>query len=274
MIQTTATTLRVPGASLYYEVTGTGPVLMMIGLPVDHTEFAKVVPLLADRYTVVTYDPRGFSQSAIDDPEQDSTIDVVADDVHRVLAAVTSAPAYLLGSSGGAVTALDLVTKHPDQVGTIVAHEPPLIELLPDAEQVRARVEDVYDTFRREGQGPAWMKFGAVVAGDAPFDPAQMVPDQGPPSAQMIANGERMLAHSLRPTTYYRPDLAALRAVSDRIVVGVGADTAGQMAHRTAVALAEQLELSPVEFPGHHEGFLSEPEPFAAKLVEVLEARA
>ncbi len=272
MIQTTARTLSVPGANLYYEVTGTGPVLMMIGLPVDHTEFAKVVPLLADRYTVVTYDPRGFSESTIEDPDQDSTPELVADDVHRVLAAVTSEPAYLLGSSGGAVTGLELITRHPEQLRLVVAHEPPLIELLPDAERLRAQTEDVYDTFRREGQGPAWLKFAALISPD--FDPAEMFAAQGPPSPRMIANGERMLAHQLRPTSLHRPDLAALRAVSDRIVVGAGATSAGQVANRTARALAACLDLSVVEFPGHHEGFDSDPEPFAAKLVEVLRARA
>ena len=272
MIQTTARILSVPGANLYYEVTGTGPVLMMVGLPVDHTEFAKVVPLLADRYTVVTYDPRGFSQSTIEDPDQDSTPDLVADDVHRVLAAVTSEPAYLLGSSGGAVTALALVTRHPEQLRVVVAHEPPLLELLPDAEQLREQTEDIYDTFRREGQGPAWLKFATLV--DPDFDPAEMFALQGPPSAEMIANGDRMLAHSLRPTSLHRPDLAALRAVSDRIVVGAGATSAGQVANRTAHALAACLDLPVVEFPGHHEGFVSDPEPFAAKLVEVLQGRA
>src|SRR5207247_10655479 len=106
-----------------------------------------------------------------------------------------------------------------------------LLHLLPDAERQRAQVEDVYDTFRREGQGPAWLKFAALIVGDTDLDPAQLFPDQGPPSAQMIANGARMLGHQLRPTAFHRPDLEALRAVSDRIVVGVGATSAGQVAH-------------------------------------------
>jgi clorobiocin biosynthesis protein CloN7 len=272
MTQTTARTLSVPGANLYYEVIGSGPVLMLIGLPVPHTEFAQVVPLLADRYTVVTYDPRGFSQSTIDDPEQDSTPELVADDVHRVLAAVTSEPAYLLGSSGGAVTALALVARHPEQLRVAVVHEPPLIELLPEAEQLRARTKDVYDTFLREGRGPALMKFFALVSPD--FDPAQMPADQEPPTAEAIANDERLLAHALIPTVLHSPDYATLRAVSERIVVGVGAATAGQVSNRTALALAARLDLPAVEFPGQHEGFVSDPEPFAAKLVEVLQARA
>ncbi len=154
----------------------------------------------------------------------------------------------------------------------VVAHEPPLLELLPDAEQLRAQTEDIYGTFCREGQGPAWLKFAALVSPD--FDPAEMFAAQGPPTPEMIANGDRMLAHSLRPTSLHRPDLEALRAVSDRIVVGVGATSVGQVANRTARALASCLGLPVVEFPGHHEGFVSDPKPFAAKLVEVLEARA
>jgi clorobiocin biosynthesis protein CloN7 len=271
MTQTTARTLRVPGANLYYEVTGSGPVLMLIGLPVDHTEFAKVVPLLADRYTVVTYDPRGFSESTIEDPEQDSTPELVADDVHRVLAAVTDEPASLLGSSGGAVTALALVARHPEQLRVAIAHEPPLLELLPDAEQLRTQTEDVYETFRREGQPAAWMKFAKLVAPD--FDPAEMPAMQAPPTPRMIANGERMLAHQLRPTALHRPDVTALRAVADRIVVAVGATSGGQVANRAARSLADLLDVAVVEFPGHHEGFVSDPEPFAATLVEVLRAR-
>jgi len=272
MIQTTPRTLSVPGANLYYEVTGSGPVLMLIGLPVDHTEFAQVVPLLSDRYTVVTYDPRGFSQSAIDDPDQDSTPELTADDVHRVLAAVTTEPAYLFGTSGGAVTALALITRHPEQLRVAVAHEPPLIELLPEADQLRAQTEDVYDTFRREGQGPAWLKFAALISPN--FDPADMPALQTPPSPQMIANGNRMLAHSLRPTSFHHPDLEALRALSERIVVGAGAASGGEVANRTARELAARLDLPVVEFPGHHEGFVSDPEPFAAKLEEVLRAQA
>lgn len=141
-----------------------------------------------------------------------------------------------------------------------------MLELLPDAEQLRAKTEDIYDMFRRESQGPVWLKFAALVSPD--FDPAEMMAAEGPPSPEMIANGHRMLAHSLRPTSLHRPDLAALRAVSDRIVVGVGATTAGQVANRTARALAACLDLPVVEFPGDHKGFVSNPEQFAAKLVE------
>jgi pimeloyl-ACP methyl ester carboxylesterase len=262
--------LEVPGARIYYEVRGSGPLLMMIGLPMDSTGFAALAPLLAGEYTVVTYDPRGFSRSPIDDPEQDSTPDLAADDVHRVLGALTSDPAYLFGSSGGAVTGLALVTRYPGQVRTLVAHEPPVMELLPDAAQVLAATEAIYDTYRSEGPGAAFAKFmiltglGTPAAGTA-------VPAAARQSSQDVANGVRFLAHQLRPTAFYHPDLAALREASARIVVGGGHASAGQLAHRTAVALAQRLGTPLAGFPGGHAGFVSDPVPFAQTLRRVLD---
>lgn len=123
--------LQVPGARLHYEVGGQGPVLVLIGLPMDSEDFAGLAAALADRYTTATYDPRGFGRSTVDDPDQDLAPEIVADDVHRLIAAVADEPVQLLGSSGGAVTGLALVSAHPEQVRTLVAHEPALIELLP-----------------------------------------------------------------------------------------------------------------------------------------------
>jgi pimeloyl-ACP methyl ester carboxylesterase len=271
---TTANTLDVPGATLYYEVTGSGPVLAVIGLPMDHTGFAAIVPSLAERYTVVTYDPRGFVNSTVDDPEQDLAPGLVADDVHRLLAAVTDRPAYVLGSSGGAVTGLELTLRHPEQVRLLVAHEPPMYAFLADAEPRRAQIRDIYDTNRREGQGAAWEKFFALMVpeGAPPIDPKDVFGD-APPTPEMIASGERMLSHSMLPTTGYEPDLEALHALADRIVIGVGAAGAGTYAYRTGAALAERAGLEVAEFPGGHDGFISDAGPFTEKLFEVLQAR-
>src|SRR6516162_10622752 len=95
--------LEVPGARLYYEVRGSGPVLMLVGHPMGASGFATIAPLLAETYTVVTYDPRGFGRSRIDDPDQDAEPDLLADDGRRVLEAVGEVPADVFGSSGGAV---------------------------------------------------------------------------------------------------------------------------------------------------------------------------
>ena len=125
-------TLQVPGATLYYEREGTGPVLLMIpGGPADAGAFAALAEYLTDRYTVVPYDPRGNSRSVPDDRSKDRDIDVHGDDAAALIDAVAGDPAYVLGSSGGAQIGLNLAARHPDRVHTLVAHEPPCAKLLP-----------------------------------------------------------------------------------------------------------------------------------------------
>jgi pimeloyl-ACP methyl ester carboxylesterase len=266
-------TLDVPGARLYYERRGTGPLLLLIGSPMDSTGFAGLASALAGDYTVVTYDPRGIGNSSRDDAGQDVTPEQQADDVHRLLSALGGEPAYVFGSSGGAVVGLALVTAHPGQVRTLVAHEPPVVELLPDSAQVRAQIQDIYDTYRADGADKAMGKFLTHAGlGEAPGQEAdaprwEPSPEQ---AAQMRATTEVFLAHLIRPTTRYRPDIEALRTASTRIVVAVGATSKGQLANRSAVALADQLGTTVVEFPGDHGGFVALPEQCGRVLHQVL----
>jgi pimeloyl-ACP methyl ester carboxylesterase len=264
---TAAQILDVPGARLYYERQGTGPLLLMIGSPMDSTGFAGLARALAGRYAVVTYDPRGIGHSTCEDPTQDITPEQQADDIHRLLSALGGGPAHIFGSSGGAVVGLALVTAHPAQVRTLVAHEPPVIELLSDRDQVRARIQDTYDTYRADGVGPAMAKFMAHAGLDQapvqqPSSPEQM--------AAMRATGETFLAHLLRPTTSYRPDIETLRSTPARIMVAVGATSQGQLAHRTALALADRLGTPATEFPGDHAGFVTHPDQCAQLLDQLL----
>jgi pimeloyl-ACP methyl ester carboxylesterase len=268
------TTLNVPGATLYYETQGTGPVLLAIpGGPADAGVFAGLAPFLTDRYTVMPYDPRGNSRSVPDDPTADQDLDVHGDDAAALLAAVTDQPAYVLGNSGGAQIGLNLAARHPERVHTLVAHEPPCGELLPDAAEVRAAMEDVYQTARTDGVEAAMQRFQVVIGlADAP--PEQ---PQGEPTPEMLegwariaGNLEFFLAHGVRPLTGYAPDVAALRAGSARIVVAVGETSQGQLAHRAAVALAERLGSPPVTFPGDHGAMVSRPQECAETLHQVL----
>src|SRR5262245_34150948 len=127
-------TVNVPGASLYYEVTGTGPVLLCIpGGPTDAGSMAYLASLLSDRYTVVTYDPRGHSRSTIEDPSAELPVSLHADDAAALLGALTSEPAYVYGNSGGATIGLELVARHGSNVKTFVAHEAPVMAMLDDA---------------------------------------------------------------------------------------------------------------------------------------------
>src|SRR5215470_1192229 len=174
MTQTKTATLKVPGANLYYEVTGSGPVLLMIpGAPADAGAFGAIAGQLADRYTVVSYDWRGSARSPLDEPAGDLPIHVQGDDAGHLLTAVADGPAYVLGCSGGALTGLDLAARRPELVDTLVAHEPPAMNLLPDAAGWRTAFQQVYETYRREGAGPARRAAGSPDARhvtDAPRD--------------------------------------------------------------------------------------------------------
>ncbi|MFD0342616.1 alpha/beta fold hydrolase [Streptomyces sp. NPDC127117] len=272
-------TLRVPGAHLHYEVRGAGPLLLLMGSPMEAEAFASLADALASDHTVVTHDPRGISGSTLDDPEEDTLPDRRADDAAAILDALGADSADVFGSSGGAVTGLALVARHPDRVRTLVAHEPPVMEILPDAAEQRAMTEAIIETFHKEGQGAAWMKFMAVAgfvteggesaeSGEggegAPAGPF------GEPTEQDLANGARFFGHDLRGTARYVPDIAALTAAPTRVLVGIGADSQGLITHRTSTVLADRLGTRPVEFPGDHAGFLGDPKGFAEALRNTL----
>lgn len=260
--------LDVPGARLYYEVRGRGPVLMLIGHPMDSSGFAAIAPLLADDHTVVTYDPRGFARSTIDNRDQDAEPDLLADDVRRVLEAVGGEHAQVFGSSGGAVTGLALVARYPDHVRTLVAHEPPVGLLLPEAEEVRAGVHDVYDTYRNSGIGPAWQRFFAFTGMATP--PQGENAPRGEAAAAWVATSERFFRHGLLTIALYQPDLPALQAAPTRVVVAGGTTSRGEFPQRAAAALAERLGTPLVEFPGGHGGFATDAIDFARVLRRAL----
>jgi pimeloyl-ACP methyl ester carboxylesterase len=268
-------TLKLPGARLYYEVRGSGPALLLIsGGPTDADVYAGLAPLLADQYTIVTYDPRGNSRSTAESPAEDWGIDVHGDDAARLLDAVGKGPAYVFGNSGGALVGLDLAARYPEKVRTLVAHEPPAVELLPDAAAHRARSQEVYDTYRTQGVGPAMQKFLAL-AGLKGGPPPQAA--GGPPSPEMMARMARMgrnmelfLARGMRETTTFVPDTAALRTGAPRVLIAGGETSGDQLAYRAAVALADRLGSRLAHFPGDHGGFTTHPEAFAARLRELL----
>lgn len=259
-------TLDVPGARLTYEVRGDGPALVLVASPMGAAAFTAAAELLADTFTVVTLDPRGTGRSTIDDPAQDSTPPLRADDVAAVLDALGVATADVLGSSGGAVTALALAQHHPGRVGTLVAHEPPLLDLLPDAAAQHARTALVVDTYRAHGAAAAWGAF----MGAAGWDDDADGPEPAQDDEQLERESARFFLHELVWTTTWVPDDAAVRAGAARVVVGLGEESGGLETARTSAALAELLGVPVTAFPGEHTGFLEQPEAFTARLREVL----
>jgi pimeloyl-ACP methyl ester carboxylesterase len=264
-------TLRVAGATLFYRERGSGPVLLILPGGDDASDSVDALrEQLVDHYSVVTYDRRGLSQSRIDAPAEGLTLATHSDDAHRLLGALTTEPAFVLGSSIGALIGLDLVARHPEQVRVLVAHEPPAWELLPDAERDRATraQEDAENTFQREGAAAAFKKFVALAA----VDYADREPDAvlAPPTSQREANLSFFLMYDSPAVRRYRLDVSALRTAPTRIVPAGGRSAPEGAPYRAAAALAAALGEALVEFPGGHTGWLLRPKAFAAKLREVL----
>jgi pimeloyl-ACP methyl ester carboxylesterase len=163
--------LETTDADIVYDVHGTLPTadgrppLVMIGQPMDASGFSTLASHFPDR-TVITYDPRGLGRSVRKDGRVDNAPTVQAGDVHAVNRALGVGPVEMFASSGGAVTALALVAAYPNDVTTLVAHEPPLVPVLPDAdaaERARAGFRDAYEA-RGSGAGMAAFNRNDVVA--------------------------------------------------------------------------------------------------------------
>jgi pimeloyl-ACP methyl ester carboxylesterase len=282
-------TLDAPGATITYDVRGDltdatpdRPVLVMVGSPMGSSGFTTLATYFTDR-PVVTYDPRGVGRSERTDAAAESTPEQHADDIRRVIEALSVGQVDLFASSGGAVNSLALVAAHSDLVGTLVAHEPPLAAFVPDREEVLAANRDIGETYQRSGKGPAMAKFIqlVMVAGPLPASYADQ-PDPDPamfglPTDDDGSRDDPLLGQNNRTCVPYEPDLAKLRSASTRIVVAAGEESARQLTGRSAAGFADALGAELTVFPSHHGGFLGgesgqqgQPERFAARLHEVL----
>jgi pimeloyl-ACP methyl ester carboxylesterase len=286
--QPITSTLEAPGATITYDVRrsedSSQPPLMLIGSPMGAAGFTTLASYFPDR-TVITYDPRGSERSVKADPASETTPDQHADDIHRVIEAVGLGPVDLFASSGGAVNALALVAHHPEDVRTLIAHEPPLVSQLPDREVAEAAVRAISRSYEQGGFFAGMAHFIAVTShqgefpagfGDRPApDPAMF----GMPTHDDGNRTDVLLHQNIFGTTHYEPDYDGLRraSTSTRIVLAVGEKSEGQMARRGGEAVARRLGVSPVVFPSDHGGFLGgeygqtgEPEAFAEALRDTL----
>jgi pimeloyl-ACP methyl ester carboxylesterase len=278
-------TLDVPGATLTYDIrrseSTAEPPLFLIGSPMGAGGFPTLAGYFTDR-TVITYDPRGSERSTAHDPAAAITPEVQADDVHRIIEEV-GGPVDLFASSGAAVVSFALIAKYPGDVRTAVAHEPPLASLVPDREHALAANQAMNRTYQEKGWGAGMAHFMQVVMHRGPFtaeDAAATPPDPstfGMPAGDDGKRTDLMLAHNVVWLTAYEPDFEAIKRAPTRVIVGVGAKSNGELAHRGGEAAAERLGIEPTIFPGDHGGFtggeygqVGEPEAFAAKLREVL----
>jgi pimeloyl-ACP methyl ester carboxylesterase len=281
-------TLETADADIVYDVqaplpTSDGrPPLFMIGQPMDASGFRTLASYFPDR-TVVTYDPRGLGRSIRKDGRVDHVPSIQADDVHAVIRALGVGAVEVFASSGGAVTALALVAAYPNDVTVLVAHEPPLVPVLPDAEAAERALAHVRDAYLAKGPGAGMAAFIAMTSWRGEFTEdyfAQPTPDPaqfGMPSEDDGSRDDPVLSDRSWAVTSYCPGFDALAAAPTRIVIAVGEESAGTFTGRTSVATAGLLGQQATVFPSHHGGFVGgdsgyagQPEAFACRLREVL----
>ncbi len=289
MTEPVTNTINIPHVTLTYDVRGSltdrdQPVLLLIGCPMGASGFPSLASHFPDR-TVVTYDPRGVERSVRTDSGELNPL-IHAGDLAVLIETLDVGPVDIFASSGGAVNALALLANRADLVNTLVAHEPPLIKLVPDSEAAQAANDDIYETYQRDGHGAGMAKFIALVSFEGEF-PADYTDRPAPDPAMFGLSAEDdgtrddiLLGQNIRGTTSYEPDFDALSKVKDRLVIGSGEESVQQLAARCGQALADRLGLTPVVFPSNHGGFLGDeygmpgkPAEFATKLHEVLGAR-
>ncbi|QKW07829.1 alpha/beta hydrolase [Streptomyces sp. NA04227] len=291
MTEPTTGSLRVSGALLHYEVRGRGPLLLLIpGGTGGAAAFDGVADALAAEHTVATYDPRGMSRSALDDPEAEQSVSAHAEDALCVLERLSPGePARVFGASSGGIAALHLLTTHPERVARVVVHEPPVVEVLPDAAAHRALLARVRETFHSQGLGPAMTVFAAGLRRDGDSGDKGDNKDKGdsveqraesrlPPQA--AGRAERTLAdlpyfvgRIVPAFMAYRPDIRRLEALSDRLVLACGRDSRGELPYRAAAFLAERLGNELRHFPGGHIGLTTHPAAFGEHLREAFGVR-
>ncbi len=286
----TTHTLATPGATLTYDVHGPLPTtdgrppLLMIGLPMDASGFTALASHFPDR-TVVTYDPRGLGRSVRTDGLVDNVPAVHAEDVHAVIEALGAGPVEIFASSGGAIVAFALVSAHPDDVTTLVAHEPPLLSALPDAAAAERAAAGYREAYAAKGFGTGMAAFIAMTSWQGEFTddyfaaPAADPTLFGLPAEDDGARDHLLLSERSRPVLDFRADLPALTAAPTRIVLGYGEESTGTVTERTSTAIADRLGSRPVVFPSHHGGFTGaesgypgQPEAFARTLHGVLDS--
>ena len=285
-------TYAAPGAAIVYDVHGPLPTadgrppLLLIGQPMDASGFAALVQYLPDR-TLITPDPRGLGRSARSDGRTDNSPEQQAEDLHGLIRELGAGPVELFGSSGGAITALELVTTHPEDVSTVVAHEPPLLTVLPDADLAFAAERAIQDAYRAGGFGAGMAAFVALGAWQGELTDefvAQPLPDPaafGMPTEDDGSRDDPLLSGVSNAVTAYRPKSGRLTAGPTRVVVAAGIESKDTLTWRSSEALAAELGSELAVFPSHHGGFMGgeygyagEPEAFAERLREVLSSRS
>jgi acetyltransferase/esterase len=278
--------VEMDGANIYFERRGSGPpLLLIVGGGGDAGAFGALADVLSDQYTVLTYDRRGHSRSPFLGGSGKFHMAEHSADAVGVIKANGFDSAHIFGNSSGAIIGLDLAAFHPEAVEALVAHEPPVISVLPDAADQMVLFDELSPIIEKKGWQAGFKHFltmNGLVPKDDPnallvfFDPEKVIA----PSPQLDlqkrlrGNWEYFTVGEMRQVVEYVPDLdkIAHNVVQHdvRLALAGGVESRGRFFYRTGQVIAERLGAEFVEFAGDHVAPAIDPVGFGSKLREHL----
>jgi pimeloyl-ACP methyl ester carboxylesterase len=254
------------GTSLYYERQGTGPAVFYIaGSTGDAGNFSPAAALLADEFTVVTYDRRGNSRSPPPSGWTTTSVGEQADDAAALINTLNLAPTVVFGASVGGLIALDLVIRHPHLVRACVLQEPSIFFVLPDpTAELSARRAILTEALRSGGPREAVKTLMRYLNDDAVFSaiPADIL-------ERMLSNAETIISIELPGFADWRLQIADLERLTVPMALVVASDTLPIYKAVTAW-LAKQIDVQPIAVPGRHGFYYYRPQDLANVLRSIL----
>jgi pimeloyl-ACP methyl ester carboxylesterase len=251
--------VSVNGADLYHEVRGSGPSLLFImGATGDGGHFDTLADLLADEFTVITYDRRGNGRSPAPAGWTTTSPEEQADDAAGLDNSLVVGPAAVFGTSSGGNFALWMLTRHPTAVRGAILHEPGLYALLDDVGSVRLPLRTVIQQAMDEG-GPhlAVERFWQYIAGENAW--TQLSPAL---RERLSARASTLFDVELGSYEQHMPDDQALAAITVPVLLVVSEDSHDFFAE-IARRLSKRLGVGVVTTPGRHAAYHDRPKELA-----------
>ena len=248
------------GAVLHCEIRGQGPALLLVsGAGGDAGYYSDVAELLADTFKVITYDRRCNSRST-GSREEKMTVQQQAEDAFQVVSSLGDGNAIIFGNSGGAIVSLALAQYHPEVIVGMIAHEPPIVKLLPEEDPMRASLEDLSAFAIKEGNSAAAQKFVAGVRGEGGYEwPADVF-------QRVMGNFDQFFDNEFGAWMNFVPDFDELSKIKFPLVMAAGREDRGLHYARPSQIIAAKLGIPWAEFTGYHLPFMERPVEFAASL--------
>lgn len=266
--------LKIQGANLYYEISGTGPSLLLItGAGGNGSAWHSTIQFLSKHYTTICYDRRNHSSSTITGPQDYSNrLATDASDAAALIAhACPSGKALVLGNSSGAIVALHLLLNHPETVELLIAHEPPAFGALPPDFRAKgeAVINHIYSQYRALGPIAAMEEFtSSLDTGDEGELMRQIMHPAH--SHEGRANALFWFEFELRQYPCADLDIEGLVKLKEQLVPAAGIDSGMGVGVAPISAIAGAIGKDLLRLPGGHIGFVTQPEAWSRALIEGL----